>query len=129
MASLLRAFKTFLGLPNKGLPQAIAPDFSVFIGKSDRTPTDDHRSNNHVTEGDRVLIQGRKPILTKPIRKNDKTDMQFGSLEHNAIIGKSSRDVVQTSKGLGYRITAPTLDEYVTLTPRKVTPVGLDVLF
>ncbi|PGH27328.1 hypothetical protein AJ80_01038 [Polytolypa hystricis UAMH7299] len=74
-------------------------------------------------EGDRVFVHGKNPLLTKPLRANDQTSARRGLLKHNDIIGKRSRDLVQAYKGPMYRVTYPTLEEYVTLTPRLVTPV------
>ncbi|EEP75762.1 conserved hypothetical protein [Uncinocarpus reesii 1704] len=50
-------------------------------------------------EGDTVLINGKHPILTKPLGKNKRTGVSRGSLEHNDIIGKRPRDIVQAQKG------------------------------
>ncbi|KAI1977994.1 hypothetical protein LOZ53_002700 [Ophidiomyces ophidiicola] len=74
-------------------------------------------------EGDVVIVNGRHPLLTAPLGKNKSTGVSRGSIEHNDIIGKAPRDLVQARKGPQYRITFPTLEEYATLSPRLVTPV------
>lgn len=65
------------------------------------------------------------------------------NVKHESIVGKSARDVILNSRGkvavvpyisvrtilkladsgIPYRITLPSLEEYVALTPREVTPV------
>lgn len=51
------------------------------------------------------------------------TGTHRGSVKHADIIGKQTRQIVQSSRGTAYRIHEPTLAEYVRLTPRLVTPV------
>lgn len=48
-----------------------------------------------------------------------------GDILHSEIIGRNSRDLVRSSRGADLRVYLPTLAEYVTMTPRIVTPVGL----
>ncbi|PGH11630.1 hypothetical protein AJ79_04770 [Helicocarpus griseus UAMH5409] len=75
-------------------------------------------------EGDRVYIDGkRSPTLTKPLKKDYETPVARGVLKHNDIIGKRSRDRIQAYKGPSYRVSQPTLKDYIELTPRHVTPV------
>ncbi|EEQ28238.1 tRNA (adenine-N(1)-)-methyltransferase [Microsporum canis CBS 113480] len=76
-------------------------------------------------EGDRVILNTTKGVtLTTPLAKDKRTDVRGGFIEHNNIIGKSVRDVVRTHNARGdFRITQPTLEEYVSLTRRLVTPV------
>ncbi|THC99080.1 hypothetical protein EYZ11_001476 [Aspergillus tanneri] len=76
-------------------------------------------------EGDRAIVHipGKSSILTKPLQKGQKTNVRRGSLLHESIIGRRVRDRIQAQKGPEYRVTLPTLDEYVVLTPRLVTPV------
>jgi len=62
-------------------------------------------------------------ILTKPLQIGKRTESHRGAFCHDDIIGKRARDVVKSSAGRDARIHAPTLAEYVTLTPRLVTPV------
>ncbi|KAK2768553.1 hypothetical protein FQN54_000409 [Arachnomyces sp. PD_36] len=58
-----------------------------------------------------------------PLVRNGKTDVRRGTLEHNSIIGRNARDLIQAHKGPEYRVTIPSLDEYVSFTRRLVTPV------
>ncbi|KAA6415328.1 MAG: hypothetical protein FRX48_00043 [Lasallia pustulata] len=82
---------------------------------------------NAVAEGDHVLLQAknstRAPVFTKRLRHSRKTESWWGSVDHTSIIGKRARDVVHTSRGREIRVNLPTLEEYVTLTPRIVTPI------
>ena len=48
-------------------------------------------------------------------------------MDHKSIIGKRARDLVETSRGGKIQVNLPTLEEYVTLTPRIVTPVGWNI--
>lgn len=56
-------------------------------------------SFTHLTEGDRVIVQGRNPLLTKPLRPGKRTEVSRGVLEHNDIIGKRARDLIKAHKG------------------------------
>jgi hypothetical protein len=80
------------------------------------------------TEGDTVLIKEAKDAftvgkLTKPLSSSGRIETHRGILTHSSIIGKRCRDTVTTSKGVAFRLYEPSLAEYVTLTPRLVTPV------
>jgi len=82
-----------------------------------------------VLEGDVVLLRRKgndaaSPILTKPLRSVGKIPTPRGFIETARIIGKGVRDIVSTNKDVEYRIHQPTLAEYVTLSPRLVTPVS-----
>lgn len=80
------------------------------------------RDLTRFAEGDRVLIDGAK--LTFPLQKNAKFDLGKGNLQFNDVIGKSVTSAfVRSSKGSLHKVELPTLEEYVTLTPRLVTPV------
>lgn len=66
------------------------------------------------------------------MKAGDEFINQHGRLSHDDIIGKTVRETVRTkvredskSKGAEYRIQEPTLEEYVRLTSRIVTPVRL----
>ncbi|MCJ1470488.1 hypothetical protein MMC07_009134 [Pseudocyphellaria aurata] len=75
-------------------------------------------------EGDRALLRHKDIVfLTKPLRPYDKLDTHHGVISHNCIIGKRVRDLITTNTGLDYRVNFPTLEEYVTMTPRFVTPI------
>ena len=62
--------------------------------------------------------------LTKPLKHGSVNSSHRGNIDHSVLIGKQSRDTVLTSARQELRIHLPTLEEYVTLTPRLVTPVG-----
>ncbi|GAQ08393.1 hypothetical protein ALT_5714 [Aspergillus lentulus] len=109
MARLFQSLRRALGLiPSKPVPKfsgSIDTNFSYF------------------REGDRVVVHGKTPSLTKPLRRGQKTDVRRGVLEHDSIIGQRVRDLVKAHKGPDYRLSLPTLDEYVSMTPRLVTPI------
>ncbi|KAE8328293.1 S-adenosyl-L-methionine-dependent methyltransferase [Aspergillus sergii] len=136
MARMLQSLRRALGLtspkPVPAFRRSIDTDFSFF------------------REGDRAIVHGKTPSLTKPLRQGQKTDLRRGYLEHNNIIGRRVRERIQAQKGQHnlncpkgherksrtlpnitshpstgpeYRLTLPTLDEYVALTPRLVTPI------
>ncbi|OGM46983.1 tRNA (adenine-N(1)-)-methyltransferase [Aspergillus bombycis] len=114
MARMLQSLRRALGLTSpKPVPtfrRSIDTDFSFF------------------REGDRAIVHGKTPSLTKPLQQGQKTDLRRGYLEHNNIIGRRVRERIQAQKGQHnlspeYRLTLPTLDEYVALTPRLVTPI------
>lgn len=50
-------------------------------------------------EGDRVVIHGKSPLLTKPLTKGGRTEARRGVLEHDNIIGKRVWDPVKAYKG------------------------------
>ena len=77
--------------------------------------------NNSSTEGDRVLIDGKK--LSGPLTRSQRTDLTRGHILHNDIIGKRTPSVIPSHIGHPYHITQPSLDEFIALAPRKVTPV------
>ncbi|PGH01812.1 hypothetical protein GX51_04992 [Blastomyces parvus] len=74
-------------------------------------------------EGDRVLLNVKNPILTKPLKKDERTKLPRGYIEHTEIIGKGPRDPIKANKGATYRATHPTFEDYIVRTPRLVTPI------
>ncbi|KAJ5136281.1 hypothetical protein N7448_004835 [Penicillium atrosanguineum] len=108
MTRLLQSLRRILGwTPPKTAPRArtLNPDFSIF------------------QEGDRAVLHTKQPSLTKPLTKGSKTNLRRGHVEHDRIIGSRVRDAVQAHKGPDLRLSLPTLEEYVALTPRHVTPI------
>ncbi|EEA20147.1 hypothetical protein TMatcc_000122 [Talaromyces marneffei ATCC 18224] len=115
MARLFQSFRRILGiatsspapisLSRSSFPRSIDTDFSVF------------------REGDRAIIQGRIPHITKPLKHGNRTEVARGYLNHNDIIGSRVWDLIQAQKGKEYRLSLPTLEEYVVYTPRLVTPI------
>ncbi|KAF0412271.1 S-adenosyl-L-methionine-dependent methyltransferase [Gigaspora margarita] len=81
-------------------------------------------------EGDMVLlrdtqkrIKGSRVFLIGPLKIGNKKEIPGGILDHSNIIGKSVRDIVKTNKDKSYTIHFPTLDEYVVMIPRLMTPI------
>ncbi|KAL8724173.1 MAG: hypothetical protein Q9166_008099 [cf. Caloplaca sp. 2 TL-2023] len=70
-----------------------------------------------------IASKGQTVGLIAPLRINGKTGTRYGEVEHGNIIGKHHRSVVVTSKGNNLRVQNPTLEEYILLTPRLVTPI------
>ena len=80
------------------------------------------RDLTRFAEGDRVLVDGSK--LTFPLAKNAKFELAKGQLQFNDIIGKPVTSAyIRSSRGSLHKVELPSLEEYVTLTPRLVTPV------
>ncbi|KAL5340816.1 S-adenosyl-L-methionine-dependent methyltransferase [Aspergillus crustosus] len=114
MARLLRSLRQALGLVSSSSPSSpisrfsasVDTDFSVF------------------REGDRALILGKSERLTDPLQKGGKTNAPSGGhLSHDQIIGRAIRQRYQSNKGRKFWLRLPTLEEYVSLTPRLVTPI------
>ena len=84
-------------------------------------------SDRHCEEGDRAFLRHRdsEPVFTKPLFPEGKTSTRWGDISHHNLIGKEARELVTTSKGREVRVYLPTLEAYVTETPRLVTPVSL----
>ncbi|KAJ5217210.1 hypothetical protein N7468_010218 [Penicillium chermesinum] len=114
MARLLRSLQRVLGLGASGVPAAPAA-----VSRSRSIDTD----FTIFREGDRAVLHTKNPSLTKPLKHGGKTNLRRGHLEHSRIIGSRVWDAVQAHKGPDTRLSLPTLDEYVTLTPRYVTPI------
>lgn len=91
-----------------------------------------------VQEGDVVLFKsgaGAKEYtgLTKhPLRHGGTIDNHLGLFRHSDIIGTPFRHLVYSQSKTGTRksmsVHAPTLEEYVKLTPRTVTPVSTNII-
>ncbi|OJJ57529.1 hypothetical protein ASPSYDRAFT_59042 [Aspergillus sydowii CBS 593.65] len=119
MARVLRSLRQLLGLtPSSPSPSALDPRHR--FARSIDTDF------SYLREGDQVIVYNhkkRQPTLAGPLQKGRKAQTSKGSLAHDQIIGRKVRDTVQSSKGVNYRVTLPTLDQYVALTPRHVTPI------
>jgi tRNA A58 N-methylase Trm61 len=62
--------------------------------------------------------------LTGPLKENERHKVKDGFIAHKDIIGRPSvRQQVLTNTGAKYEVSYPTFDDYVSLAPRKVTPV------
>ena len=111
MSGVLRYLRQALGFSK---PQHPVPR-TVFQNATSRDLT-------RFAEGDRALVDGTK--LTFPLQRNAKFDLGKGQLLFNEVIGKPvTSSYVRSSKGSLHKVELPTLEEYVTLTPRLVTPV------
>ena len=77
------------------------------------------------TEGDCALVRhkGQTIALTPPLRNKCQISTRLGKVDHDTIIGKQPRDVVVSSENYELRVQLPTLEEYIILSPRLVTPV------
>ena len=109
MSGFLRILQRFLGPQTQ--PSKTASGFAARAQDLSR-----------FAEGDRVLIDRKK--LSGPLQHGQRVDTPAGFINHNDIIGqKSARSRVTTHTGKAFEVAYPTLDEYVALAPRKVTPV------
>lgn len=94
-----------------------------------------YSSSTHSTveEGDVVLLRSGGPShkeyihLSKPLKHGYTFQSRHGQFNDSDIIGTPYRDLVHSAGGgaRALRVLVPTLDEYVRLTPRGVTPVSL----
>ncbi|KAL4971286.1 S-adenosyl-L-methionine-dependent methyltransferase [Aspergillus desertorum] len=128
MARLLKTLRNFLrSSPSSpstspstpSLPPSTASARSCFLRSID---TD----FSVFREGDRVVINNvkrRQPILTAPLRRGHKIDTPRGILDPDRIIGRGPREIVSTHKGTRFLVTLPTLEQYISMTPRHVTPI------
>lgn len=71
-----------------------------------------------------MILRSRTAVLTPPLKQGQKSPLQpRGSFLHDDILGKAPRDTITAHRAGEFRLAHPTLEEYVTLTPRKVTPI------
>ncbi|CAK4031625.1 related to tRNA (adenine-N(1)-)-methyltransferase [Lecanosticta acicola] len=84
--------------------------------------------------GDLVLLREKHnrstpPILSRPLEQGKRIEGHRGVILHDDVIGRRVRDVVKSHTprsqrdGTEYRLHNVTLDEYVRLTKRLVTPI------
>ncbi|KEF54348.1 uncharacterized protein A1O9_09514 [Exophiala aquamarina CBS 119918] len=81
------------------------------------------RDLSRFQEGDRFLLNKKK--LSKPLTQNGQHGLDVGSIPHKDIIGRevSTPFFVRTDRGKLFRIEQPSLEQYIALTPRVVTPI------
>ncbi|KIX92148.1 uncharacterized protein Z520_12141 [Fonsecaea multimorphosa CBS 102226] len=112
MSGVVRYLRQVLGLsrsPDKKTPSILQNGLGIA------------RDLTRFTEGDRVLVDGSKLAF---LQRNARFDLPKGQLPLNDIIGKPvASTYVRSSKGSLHKIELPSLEDYVTLTPRLVTPV------
>ena len=108
MARMLQSLRRALGLTSpKPVPtfrRSIDTDFSVFRGMLILHGSVALLRSSLITklerlEGDRAIIHGKTPSLTKPLQPGQKTDLRRGYLEHSNIIGRRVRERIQAQKG------------------------------
>lgn len=85
------------------------------------------RDFSRFAANDRVLIRSKKgPKISPPLCEGvqDRGYGTQGAYEHSDIIGKSIHNLsIKTKRHEELIVTQPTFDEYVSLSPRKVTPI------
>lgn len=85
-------------------------------------------------EGDLVILRQKldrsaPPILTKPLKPGRRIEGHRGTIKHDDILGKRVRDIVKstttrsTKDPTEWRLHNVTLEEYVRLSRRLVTPI------
>ncbi|RMZ87782.1 hypothetical protein DV736_g4986, partial [Chaetothyriales sp. CBS 134916] len=73
-------------------------------------------------EGDRVLINDVK--LLDPLKQGKTTEWKYGHINHDSIIGAPAHSLnILSSRGVTLRVNHPTLEQFVSLSPRHVTPI------
>ncbi|RMZ83464.1 hypothetical protein DV737_g1610, partial [Chaetothyriales sp. CBS 132003] len=73
-------------------------------------------------EGDRVLINDVK--LLDPLKQGKTTEWKHGHISHDSIIGAPARRFkILSSRGVALTVNHPTLEQFVSLSPRHVTPI------
>ncbi|KAL4910610.1 S-adenosyl-L-methionine-dependent methyltransferase [Aspergillus multicolor] len=123
MARLLRSLRNIFGESSSSSPAIAPPAIPRALPRSPRSIAPDF---SRFQEGDRLIINNvkkRQPQLTAPLRRGHKIDTPKGKLDPEHIIGRGPREIVPTNKGTKFIVTLPTLEQYVSLTPRHVTPI------
>lgn len=106
MSKVLSFFRSLLG--SRTLPVA------------SQSPTP-FRDFTRFAEGDRVLINGVK--LLEPLQRGKTTEWKY-NIPHDEIIGKSAgRLKILSPKGNALTVEQPTFGQFVSLSPRHVTPI------
>jgi tRNA (adenine57-N1/adenine58-N1)-methyltransferase len=62
--------------------------------------------------------------LSQPLCPTQRIKVHHGSVRHDDIVGRRVRDTVTTNKGEPFQVLEPSLNDYVVLTKRIVTPVS-----
>lgn len=107
MARLLQSLRRVLGLNTSKpalpkFPRSLDTDFSIFRGMDSHCGLGWKANADSIgffLEGDRVIVHGKNPILSKPLRQGHKTDTRRGTLYHDTIIGRRVRDLYPAHKG------------------------------
>ena len=86
-------------------------------------------STSRFAEGDRVYVKTKsRELVSGPLRKDGKINLPNSILPHEKILGQLPGTEVRASNFSAYRVTHPSLEQYVNLTPRKVTPVSISTV-
>ena len=121
MPRILNAIRHLKNLfqPQQGLAPSQTPHVPV------PTPSSRVRDHGVFNEGDRVLIKhGNLYRLSAPLSAVSKTSIKSGAFRHDAIIGQPLGALkVRTSKTTVVALDNPTLDEYISKSPRLVQPI------
>ena len=111
MSRILQFFKSIFRSESRSITasEVVVQDFSRFAAS------------------DRVLIRSKKgPKISPPLVEglHHRGYGTKGEYEHGDIIGKSIHNlIIKTNKDEELLVTQPTFEEYVSLSPRKVTPI------
>ena len=83
------------------------------------------RDHNLFNEGDRALIKhGHLYKLTPPLSAGSKTVLKSGSFRHDEILGQRLGALkIRTSRNTVIELDNPTLDDYISKSPRLVQPI------
>ena len=116
--NVVRKLKSKLSPLRRSAPQAPSTPTPTLLPH----PQCDH---GRYAVGDRIFaIHGFKARLLPALHADSETQIDNGVLRHNDIIGRPlQRLKVTSSKGKTVTIVYPTLDEYVSKSPRLVQPI------
>lgn len=82
------------------------------------------RNFTHFSEGDQVLLNGKR--LSKPLKAGGTSPIPHGNgnISHDSILGRPLSTLRIDGPNKRYvKVQQPTLDEYISLTRRNVTPI------
>ena len=101
MSRLRQALQRVFGVtPTPGAlrSRTIDTNFSIIKGNCVATPLRNVGLTKRA-EGDRVIIHGKQPSLSKALKRGEKLQTARGAVDHESIIGKRVWDTVQARKG------------------------------
>lgn len=92
--------RVFGATPPPGIlrSRSIDTNFSIIKGTCLATPLP-NIALTKFAEGDRVILHGKQPSLSKALKRGEKLQTPRGAVEHDSIIGKRVWDTVQSRKG------------------------------
>lgn len=119
-------FRQLLGSQRAASPSPV-PSIQANLRHLPATSTSQLRHQGRYADGDRVLVsRGRNGLekLEGPLRHDGVFKVEGGRISHNEIIGKPiGKLVVKNSEARTVFVNYPTLDTYISKTPRLVTPI------